>query len=54
MSGPLLEIDELSVDYASSRGWLHPGETAFRALESVSLAMGWGDALGIVGESGSG
>ena len=54
MSGPLLEVDQLSVDYASRRGWFHPGETAFRALESVSLAMGARDALGIVGESGSG
>lgn len=54
MSLPLLEVDDLSVDYASRRVWFRSGETTFRALESVSLEIGAREALGIVGESGSG
>ena len=38
MSLPLLEVDDLSVDYASRRVWFRSGETKFRALESVSAA----------------
>jgi dipeptide transport system ATP-binding protein len=43
----LLEIDELSVEFATSHG-------AFRAVDRVSLAVDTGDIVAIVGESGSG
>ena len=44
---PLLEIDNLSVDFPSAGGVL-------RAVDGVSLSVEEGEVLGIVGESGSG
>jgi peptide/nickel transport system ATP-binding protein len=46
-AGPLLEIDNLAVEFATERG-------ALRAVAGVNLSVGAGCALGIVGESGSG
>jgi peptide/nickel transport system ATP-binding protein len=46
-AGTLLEIDNLSVEFATERGALH-------AVCGVSLSVGASRALGIVGESGSG
>jgi peptide/nickel transport system ATP-binding protein len=47
MSAPVLEIDDLSVDYMTARG-------AVRAVDSVTLDLAKGEFLGIVGESGCG
>jgi dipeptide transport system ATP-binding protein len=44
---PLLEIVDLSVDFATAQG-------SFRAVDNVSLALEEGEVLAIVGESGSG
>ncbi|MEO8974541.1 MAG: ABC transporter ATP-binding protein [Casimicrobiaceae bacterium] len=44
---PLLEIDDLCVDFPSRGGML-------RAVDGVSLALDQGQVLGVVGESGSG
>jgi dipeptide transport system ATP-binding protein len=44
---PLLEITDLSVDFATAHG-------AFRAVDGVSLSVEAGDVQAIVGESGSG
>jgi dipeptide transport system ATP-binding protein len=44
---PLLEIEDLYVDFPTQAGVMH-------AVEGVSLTLDEGDVLGIVGESGSG
>ena len=44
---PLLEIEELSVDFPTASGVMH-------AVDRVSLTVKEGEVLGIVGESGSG
>jgi len=49
MTNPILQIDDLVVDYPQSRG-----RGTFRALSGVSLHVGPGECLGVVGESGSG
>ncbi len=44
---PLLEIEDLCVEFPGRRGTL-------RALDHVSLSIGEGEVLGVVGESGAG
>ena len=47
MAGPLLEIDDLKVDFATDEGTVH-------AVDGVSYSLDAGEVLSIVGESGSG
>ncbi|HYG44188.1 MAG TPA: ABC transporter ATP-binding protein [Bordetella sp.] len=47
MNSPLLEVDNLSVDFQTDSGWT-------RAVSNVSFALEANRSLGIVGESGSG
>jgi oligopeptide/dipeptide ABC transporter ATP-binding protein len=47
VSAPLLELDRLSVDFATPPGTI-------RAVHEVSLAIAAGECLAVVGESGSG
>jgi peptide/nickel transport system ATP-binding protein len=53
-SGPLLSVENLTVDYRTS-GWL-PGIKGhgMRAVDGVSFTIARGEALGLVGESGCG
>jgi peptide/nickel transport system ATP-binding protein/oligopeptide transport system ATP-binding protein len=47
MAGPLLEIEDLKVDFATDEGTVH-------AVDGVSFALEAGEVLSIVGESGCG
>lgn len=46
-TGPLLQVEGLTVDYVSLDG-------AVRVLDNVSIRVGSGEIVGVVGESGSG
>jgi peptide/nickel transport system ATP-binding protein len=48
-----LAVSDLSVEFALPRGWLK-SPARLRALRGVSFALGPGEALGVVGESGGG
>ena len=50
----LLQVEGLRVTYPVSRGWPVPRTSYLRAVDDVSLNVGAGEALGIVGESGCG
>ena len=47
MAGPLLEIEDLKVDFATDEGTVH-------AVDGVSFSLESGEVLSIVGESGCG
>jgi peptide/nickel transport system ATP-binding protein len=49
---PILEVRDLTVDYAVKEGWR--GTRSVRALQPTSFALAPGETLAIVGESGSG
>ena len=48
-----LTISRLSVQFDVQRGWFGP-RAVLRAVDDVSLSLGIGEALGVVGESGCG
>jgi oligopeptide/dipeptide ABC transporter ATP-binding protein len=48
----LVSVSGLTKHYPIRRGWL--GTAALRAVDGVSLALGAGETLGLVGESGCG
>lgn len=47
MSAPLLEVEDLAVEFLTDHGWV-------RVVDGVSFSVGAGETLGLVGESGSG
>lgn len=53
LAAPVLDVSDLRVDYRVGRGVLRRG-TVLRAVAGVSLSIGPGETLGLVGESGCG
>ncbi len=47
MAGPLLEVEDLAIEFPTRRGSL-------RAVDGLSFSIGEGEVLGVVGESGAG
>jgi len=54
VSGPLLTIEDLVVDFTGPRRMFVGRRSNFRAVDGVSLEIACGETLGLVGESGSG
>jgi peptide/nickel transport system ATP-binding protein/oligopeptide transport system ATP-binding protein len=53
-AGPLLEVRDLRKHYPTQQGWFGRGGARVRAVDGVSFAIGAGETLGLVGESGCG
>jgi len=51
---PLLAVQDLRVEYPIRGGWLARHRVAIKAVDGVSLELGHGETLGVVGESGCG
>ena len=54
VDAPVLEIEDLAVHFGRRRGLLRPAGPPVRAVDGVSLTIGAGETLGLVGESGCG
>jgi oligopeptide/dipeptide ABC transporter ATP-binding protein len=54
VSSALLEVNHLSVHFASRRGWFGAAAPPVKAVDDVSFAVAPREILGLVGESGSG
>jgi len=54
MSEPLLQVDDLKVHFPVKGGVFMQARTFNRAVDGVSLTIGHGETLGLVGESGCG
>ncbi len=54
MTAPLLQVENLSVEFPVRRGVLRREVARLRAVDGVSLAVAPGEVLGVVGESGCG
>lgn len=51
---PVLAVENLSVRFAVRQGLFQSAQAAFHAVNGVSLTIGRGETLGLVGESGCG
>lgn len=53
-AGPVFEVENLTVNYITSRNLLNKPRRKFRAVSNVSFSLLRGETLGVVGESGCG
>lgn len=51
---PILQVEDLEVEYVLSRNFFGKSTKVFKALDKVSFDLYEGETLGLVGESGSG
>lgn len=51
---PILQVEDLEVEYVLSRNFFGKSTKVFKALDKVSFELYEGETLGLVGESGSG
>ena len=54
MAEPLLEVEDLKVHFPVSDGWVASDRRVVRAVDGISLSLGRGEVLAVVGESGCG
>ena len=54
MTAPLLQVEDLAVEFPVRRGLLRREVARLRAVNGVSLTLRAGEVLGVVGESGCG
>ena len=54
MSAPLLQVNDLKMHFPVREGLLLRARKFNRAVDGVSLSIGAGETLGLVGESGCG
>jgi oligopeptide transport system ATP-binding protein len=55
MSGPVLQVDDLSVHYeVRGGGFLGRGRQQLKAVQNISFELRAGETLGVVGETGCG
>ena len=54
MTAPLLQVEDLAVEFPVRRGLLRREVARLRAVNGVSLTLNAGEVLGVVGESGCG
>jgi oligopeptide/dipeptide ABC transporter ATP-binding protein len=51
---PVLEVRDVAVHFKTRSGWLGENGSTIKAVDGVDLAIGAGETLGLVGESGCG
>ena len=53
-TAPAFTIERVTKEFGHAASLLHGASTRVSALRDVTLAVAWGESLGVVGESGSG
>lgn len=51
---PLVKVENISIDFVKTKGFIKRFNTYFRAVNNVSFEIKQGETFGLVGESGSG